>query len=50
MCNADTNLEPYDYRLDGVTGWVGKECRDYGAVVEFANQWGGSKWASDRDK
>ena len=45
MCQADTNLEPYDYNLDGVTGWVQKSCRDYDAIVQFANAWGGSKYS-----
>lgn len=50
MCQADTNLEPYDYHLDGVTGWVQRNCRDYDAVVTFANAWGGSKYANKQDK
>ncbi len=46
MCAADTNLEDYNYTLDGVTGWGPKYCRDYDGVVEFANRWGTSKYAS----
>lgn len=45
MCHADTNLERYNYELNGVTGWGKKQCRDYSAVMSFAAEWGGNKWA-----
>ena len=33
MCAADSNLEPVDAALGGVTGWGSeKVCRDYGAL------------------
>ena len=47
LCLADTNLEPYNYTLDGVTGWGRKTCRDSDAVFVFSNEWGGGKYASD---
>lgn len=46
MCAADTNLETYNYEVDGVRGWGVKRCRDYDGVVEFVNRWGGSKYLS----
>ena len=46
MCAADTNLETYNYEVDGVRGWGVKRCRDYDGVVDFVNRWGGSKYLS----
>ena len=41
MCAADTNLEPVDVGLGGVTGWsFRRTCRDFGAVKEWAEEWG----------
>ena len=48
LCLADTNLEPYNYTLDGVTGWGQKTCRSVDSVFAFANSWGGSKYANKR--
>ena len=48
LCLADTNLEPYNYTLNGVTGWGKKTCRDSDSVFAFANSWGGSQYASKR--
>jgi len=37
MCAADTNLEPVDFELGGVTGWAfERTCRDFEAVKEWA--------------
>ncbi|KAK4695118.1 hypothetical protein P7C71_g2573, partial [Lecanoromycetidae sp. Uapishka_2] len=37
MCMADTNLEPVDFALGGVTGWsFERTCRDFEAVKEWA--------------
>ena len=40
MCFSDTNLEPVNWELRGVTGWGSERmCRDYGAVKGFAERW-----------
>ena len=37
MCTADTNLEPVDFELGGVTGWnFERTCRDFRQVKEWA--------------
>lgn len=37
MCAADTNLEPVDFELGGVTGWrFDKTCRNFEEVKEWA--------------
>ncbi|PQE18775.1 Tat pathway signal sequence protein [Rutstroemia sp. NJR-2017a WRK4] len=37
MCAADTNLEPVDLELGGVTGWrFERKCRDFEAVKKWA--------------
>ena len=39
-CAADTNLEPVDFELGGVTGWgFDRNCRNFEAVVEWAEDW-----------
>ncbi|SMR45914.1 unnamed protein product [Zymoseptoria tritici ST99CH_1E4] len=39
MCGADTNIEPMDKELKGVTGWgYQRTCRDYDAVVAWASE------------
>jgi len=40
MCHADTNLEAINQTLAGVTGFGSeKQCRDYGRVTAWADQW-----------
>ncbi|KAK3298773.1 uncharacterized protein B0H64DRAFT_82253 [Chaetomium fimeti] len=40
MCNADTNLEPIDPDLDGVTGWgFPRKCRDIVRLIGWAQKW-----------
>ena len=40
MCNADTNLEPVDFKLGGVTGWkYDRSCRNFDAVKDWADKW-----------
>ncbi|KAI1424882.1 hypothetical protein F5Y12DRAFT_749652 [Xylaria sp. FL1777] len=40
MCHADTNLEPIQADLAGVTGFGSeKNCRDYGRVTAWADIW-----------
>jgi len=40
MCAADTNLEPIDPKLGGVTGWGNpRKCRDIVQVIHWADQW-----------
>lgn len=40
MCAADTNLEPVDFDLGGVTGWrFEKTCRNFEAVKGWAEEW-----------
>lgn len=40
MCHADPSIEPVDWAAGGVTGWdTRRHCRDYGALVAFANEW-----------
>jgi hypothetical protein len=40
MCAADSNLEPVDAALGGVTGWGSERvCRDYGALRRWAEVW-----------
>jgi Mycotoxin biosynthesis protein UstYa len=37
MCNADTNLEPVDFSLGGVTGWkFDRKCRNFDAIKDWA--------------
>ena len=37
ICMADTNLEPVDMELGGVTGWrFDRTCRDFQAVKDWA--------------
>ena len=39
MCISDTNLEPVDLSLGGVTGWEFKRtCRDFERVKDWAEQ------------
>lgn len=39
MCAADTNLEPVDLELGGVTGWkFQRTCRNFEAVKEWAEE------------
>ncbi|KAF2466311.1 uncharacterized protein BDR25DRAFT_237348, partial [Lindgomyces ingoldianus] len=40
MCSADTNIEPVDSELGGITGWGSeRKCRDFGTVFEWAGKW-----------
>jgi len=40
MCNADTNLEPIDMQLGGVTGFGNeRKCRDIVRIMKFADKW-----------
>jgi hypothetical protein len=40
MCNADTNLEPIDPDLGGVTGWgFTRKCRDIVRLIGWAQKW-----------
>jgi len=40
MCAADTNLENIDWKYGGATGWgFERKCRNYNAVVVWAEQW-----------
>ncbi|KAI2642061.1 hypothetical protein GGS21DRAFT_288435 [Xylaria nigripes] len=40
MCNADTNLEPIDDNLGGVTGFgFSRKCRDIVRVMGWADKW-----------
>ncbi|MDI1485618.1 MAG: hypothetical protein OHK93_003807 [Ramalina farinacea] len=40
ICNADTNLEPVDFELGGVTGWkFERTCRNFDKVKEWAEEW-----------
>ena len=40
ICMADTNLEPVDRDLGGVTGWeFERTCRDFEKVKAWANRW-----------
>jgi hypothetical protein len=40
MCNADTNLEPIDPDLNGVTGWgFPRKCRDIVQLIGWAQKW-----------
>ncbi|KAI0418349.1 hypothetical protein F5X98DRAFT_337826 [Xylaria grammica] len=40
MCHADTNVEPIQADLGGVTGFGSeKTCRDYGRVTAWAETW-----------
>jgi hypothetical protein len=37
MCAADTNLEPVNFELGGVTGWqFNRTCRDFEGVKKWA--------------
>ena len=39
MCTADTNLEPVDFELGGVTGWnFERTCRNFDAVKSWAEE------------
>ncbi|KAF2205337.1 hypothetical protein GQ43DRAFT_362708, partial [Delitschia confertaspora ATCC 74209] len=40
LCAADSNLEPVDFGLGGVTGWgSSRKCRDYSELVSWAEKW-----------
>ena len=40
MCDADTNLEPVNMELGGVTGWkYERTCRNFAHVKEWAEKW-----------
>ncbi len=40
MCNADTNLEPIDGDLGGVTGFgFSRKCRDIVRIMAWADEW-----------
>ncbi|KAI0867358.1 hypothetical protein GGS24DRAFT_515816 [Hypoxylon argillaceum] len=40
MCHADTNIEPVNSELGGVTGFGSqKRCRDIGKVRQWAEEW-----------
>ncbi|KAI0470510.1 hypothetical protein GGR56DRAFT_660645 [Xylariaceae sp. FL0804] len=40
MCHSDTNLEPVNEELNGVTGFGSeKHCRNYTQLSEFAQEW-----------
>ncbi|KAF2799681.1 hypothetical protein K505DRAFT_294208 [Melanomma pulvis-pyrius CBS 109.77] len=40
MCAADTNIEPVNADLGGITGWGGeRKCRDFQSVFEWAGRW-----------
>ena len=40
QCAADTNIEPGNLELGGVTGWgVGRVCRDFDEVKRIAAEW-----------
>ena len=40
QCAADTNIEPVDFALGGVTGWgVKRVCRDFEEVKRLAEEW-----------
>lgn len=40
MCSVDTNLEPVDFELGGVTGWeFRRTCRDFERVKGWAEEW-----------
>ncbi|KAI0465720.1 hypothetical protein F4859DRAFT_500063 [Xylaria cf. heliscus] len=40
MCNADTNLEPIDEGLGGVTGFgYSRKCRDIVRIMGWADKW-----------
>jgi Mycotoxin biosynthesis protein UstYa len=47
VCAADSNLEPVDVELGGVTGWgFERTCRDFEGVKEWAGRW----WSSGDEK
>lgn len=40
MCHSDTNLEPIDKGLDGVTGFGSdKQCWDFSRLADWAGEW-----------
>ncbi|KAF2750982.1 hypothetical protein M011DRAFT_396168, partial [Sporormia fimetaria CBS 119925] len=40
MCAADSNIEPVNSKLGGVTGWGNmRVCRRFDEVVEWAEKW-----------
>lgn len=40
VCAADSNLEPVDFELGGVTGWsFQRTCRDFDRIKDWAEQW-----------
>ena len=39
LCAADTNMEPLDTRLGGVTGWGPRKCRDIVAIKDWTEKW-----------
>ncbi|MCJ1481037.1 hypothetical protein MMC06_001193 [Schaereria dolodes] len=39
LCNADTNLEPVDFAIGGVTGWGPRQCRDVMRILEWTDKW-----------
>ncbi len=40
LCAADTNMEPLEMELKGVTGWGGpRKCRDIASVNAWTEQW-----------
>lgn len=39
-CSADTNIEPVNWDLGGVTGWgFERVCGDFDAVKKYAEEW-----------
>lgn len=39
QCSSDTNIEPYDWDLDGISGWgVERACKDYDQVKKYAEE------------
>ena len=48
VCTADTNLEPVDWELGGVTGWkYERKCRDFEVVKAWADEW--RSWPDEED-
>ena len=40
VCLADSNLEPVNRTLGGVTGWMGgRKCRDFEGLRGWADRW-----------
>jgi hypothetical protein len=47
MCAVDSNLEPVDFELGGVTGWGSERvCRDFAGLMEWAEEWKAAKKTS----